>query len=233
MKRLLILTMTVITIALFATSAVAYELPNYTEEVMENVADWLDADVVSIERSEVEGLAHYTAILKVGDGDYDTIGVHRVVKESWPGIPQYTEEGVFCIHGDMNTFNLIYMTGTLSGYQEDEDSLGVYMAQNGIDVWGIDLRWALIPPVAPPTMPGEFPDQAGAHHQLVAGNLGVCRALFVGGLVVLRPPHRIPRFSVCIELTHPSAAEAAVNGHSPTQSVRLNAVAESAPRSSN
>lgn len=165
MRKFFTMTVMVLTMAMFSSPTLARGLPNLTKKAMIRAAKAVGAQVEQLDRVEISTsqgmLAHYTVILKVGDGEYDKIGVHRVVREFLPGIPEKTKAGIFCLHGDCTSFNLIYMPTTLpdpsgSGLtlgqiiNNPDNSLGIFLAQQGIDVWGIDLRWALIPPWARP-----------------------------------------------------------------------------------
>lgn len=86
------------------------------------------------------GLAEYTYIVKVGEGHYDRIGLHRVVKEKRPFVPINTDYAVMMVHGDMCNFHSEFLLPT-----DQQRSSAVYLAQQDIDVWGIDLRWTLVP----------------------------------------------------------------------------------------
>ena len=184
MNRLFSYTITVLTVAWLATSAMAETTT--TSAAIQQVADMLEVELVgSIERTEIQTsdgvLAHYTATLTVGGGlavpidtdtlqpivdlagpYVDTIRIHRVVKETSPGVPAETESGILCSGGDLSTFNVIYMPSTLTDptgqtsftlgqiIGKPDHSLGIYLAKNGMDVWGIDWRWATIPMDEPP-----------------------------------------------------------------------------------
>jgi hypothetical protein len=168
--------MTVITIALFASSAAAKRIS--TAEAIEQVAaGYLAGPVERTEITTSDGdiIAHYTATLIVDGGYYiaidpvtglpdstdqglyyDKIRIHRVVKEKRPGVIDGIGEGILCSGGDISDFNLIYMPSTLpnplnptqtlgEAFGIPEHSLGLYLAKNRMDVWGIDWRWATIP----------------------------------------------------------------------------------------
>ncbi|HEX3011835.1 MAG TPA: hypothetical protein VHQ70_07340 [Syntrophomonadaceae bacterium] len=81
----------------------------------------------------------YVYTLKVGDGPQDIIGVHRVVKERLPFVPVKTKKAVMMIPGDSCDFPSAYLLPT-----DWNRSMAVYLADNNIDVWGIDLRWAFV-----------------------------------------------------------------------------------------
>lgn len=102
--------------------------------------------VGDVTREELtDGIAHYTLTLSVGDGDYDRIDVHRVVKEGTPGQAVLTDSNLFMIHGDLWDFEIAFMVSTLSEAVPAEQAMPIYLAQHGVDVWGIDLRFHNIP----------------------------------------------------------------------------------------
>ena len=72
-------------------------------------------------------------------GQYHSIGVHRVVQVV-KGKPIASHNAVLLAHGNAGNFNSDFMAGTYS-----PQSLFVYLASNGIDVWSIDYGWALVP----------------------------------------------------------------------------------------
>ncbi|HEX8720545.1 MAG TPA: hypothetical protein VF736_07945 [Pyrinomonadaceae bacterium] len=96
-------------------------------------------------RHVVADVFEYSFKLKVGDGAYDQIGLHRVVRERANGVPFKAARAVFMVHGDLWGFDEAFMSSTLSGAVARDRSVGVYLAQNGLDVWGIDLRWTQVP----------------------------------------------------------------------------------------
>jgi hypothetical protein len=92
----------------------------------------------SIERRVLTGnIAEYRFRLRVGLGPYDEIGVHRVVKELRPNAPARSSRAVFLAPGDIWNFRAAFLTGA--------HPLPVFLAENGIDVWGIDYRWTSVP----------------------------------------------------------------------------------------
>ncbi len=84
------------------------------------------------------GVAEYFFTVRVGSGPYDQIGVHRVVKETAPNVPAHAAQAVFLAHGDIWNFRAAFLTG-------GANPLPVFLAQNGVDVWGIDYRWTFVP----------------------------------------------------------------------------------------
>ena len=185
MKKIVVCFVSVFMIASFASSGLAIDQINLTEDVMKKAVRWVGGELVGdISRTEIivkgKTIAHYTAMVKVGPYKYDTIGIHRVVKERKPGIPMSTEDGILCSAGDLAGFNLIYMPTTLpdplgSGLTlgqligSPDHSLGIFLAKNGIDVWGIDWRWATIPfdplnPLLSAPIPQSDPFDPGITH---------------------------------------------------------------------
>jgi len=86
----------------------------------------------------VGDLYEYSYLLPTGTGPYHSVGVHRVVRVK-NGRPIASHNAIFLGHGDASNFG-IYLAGTQS-----PQSLPVYLADNGIDVCGMDYGWALVP----------------------------------------------------------------------------------------
>jgi pimeloyl-ACP methyl ester carboxylesterase len=82
-------------------------------------------------------VAEYFFTVRVGAGTYDQIGVHRVVKEIAPYVPVPASRAVFLAPGDIWNFH--------AAFENRPDPLPVFLAENGIDVWGIDYRWTFVP----------------------------------------------------------------------------------------
>ncbi|MGB9496639.1 MAG: hypothetical protein ACKVE3_02055 [Dissulfuribacterales bacterium] len=102
--------------------------------------------LISIDRTPlIDDIYKYSFIFKVGDGDFDKIGVYRVVKERWHWMPIRADKAVLMVHGDASSFDSEFLMSTLSGAVDDEHSLGIYLAENNIDVWGVDRRWTFVP----------------------------------------------------------------------------------------
>lgn len=94
--------------------------------------------VSAIERRVLApNIAEYFFKVRVGSGPYDQIGVHRVVKETAPNRPLHARQAVFLTHGDIWNFRAAFLTGS--------HPIPVFLAQNGVDVWGIDFRWTFVP----------------------------------------------------------------------------------------
>jgi pimeloyl-ACP methyl ester carboxylesterase len=127
-------------------------------------------------RHIVADVFEYSFQLKVGEGEHDTVGVHRVIRERANGVALRADHAVFMVHGDLWGFDEAFMSSTLSGAVPREQSLGVYLARKGLDVWGIDLRWRQVP--------ADTADFAfmkdwniGTHVRDIAAAIGVARSV--------------------------------------------------------
>jgi len=88
-------------------------------------------------RTLTADVAEYFFTVRVGPGPYDQIGVHRVVKEIAPYVPVHAGRAVLLAHGDIWKFDAAFLTGARP--------VPVFLAENGVDVWGIDYRWTFVP----------------------------------------------------------------------------------------
>lgn len=113
----------------------------FTKAVNSSLKEIGSADeLVSVERKKLAGsIYEYILVLKVGNGKYDKIGIHRVVEEKAPWVPVKTKKAVMLIHGDSCNFTNAFMAST------SNQSFGIFLAKQGVDVWGIDLRWNFVP----------------------------------------------------------------------------------------
>jgi pimeloyl-ACP methyl ester carboxylesterase len=82
-------------------------------------------------------VAEYFFTVRVGSGPYDRIGVHRVVKETAPNVPVHASRAVFLAPGDIWNFR--------AAFEGRANPIPVFLAENGVDVWGIDYRWTFVP----------------------------------------------------------------------------------------
>ncbi len=102
--------------------------------------------VIEIDRQPIVGdVVHYSFQITVGPGPYDVIGLHRVVREKRPCRPIKTKKNLFMAHGDGANFMAAFLTSVLSPTTPDEHAMPVYLAQNDVDVWGIDFGWTFVP----------------------------------------------------------------------------------------
>lgn len=121
----------------------------------EEALDWNEAaedcgnfTVESVVRRDLgQSLAEYSAIVRVGPGTYDKIGVHRVVKEISPGRPIHASKAIVLAHGDLSTFDSAFLLSSSAGVglAPLSQSLGAYLALQNIDVWGWDRRATFVP----------------------------------------------------------------------------------------
>ena len=87
----------------------------------------------------VDHIYEYDYVVSTGHDQHHRVGVHRVVQEEH-GRPRHSDQAIFMVHGDIWDFNAAFMRGNSS-----PDSLPVFLAHRGVDVWGIDLGWTLVP----------------------------------------------------------------------------------------
>ena len=86
------------------------------------------------------GLYESTYTLVTGPGKYDRLRLHRITREHH-GSPRPTRKSVLLVHGDVWGFNAAFMRASSSSRR----SLPAYLARRGVDVWGVDLAWTLVP----------------------------------------------------------------------------------------
>lgn len=120
-----------------------------------------NSSLVSFDRRHlVNAIYEYTLVIKVGPGEFDKIGIHRVVKERrhrvvWgrrrPPCPIKFSRAIMMLHGDTSDFRSAFLMSTQSDKVPIKHSLAIYLAQRNIDVWGIDLRWTFVPDNYPGT----------------------------------------------------------------------------------
>lgn len=91
----------------------------------------------------VDDIAHYSYQVRVGDGEFDVIGVHRVVRERRPNKPIHSDKAIFLQHGCCKDFVGVYVPSLYSDATPWEQNFAVHLAQADIDVWGIDQSWTL------------------------------------------------------------------------------------------
>lgn len=103
-------------------------------------------DLAQRQRAELSGgIAHYTFDLSAGLEPYGTVRLHRLVKEERANHPVKTRDAIFLLTGGGNTFEEIYLEPAISSAIPPDQSIAVFLAENGMDVWGMDFAWALIP----------------------------------------------------------------------------------------
>ena len=102
----------------------------------------------AIARRELGGdVAEYSFTLKIGPGQHDVIGLHRVIREDGSRPPRpdsRPDSGIFFVHGDALGFDAAFLASAASPAIPDRRALPVFLAENGVEVWGIDQRWVLV-----------------------------------------------------------------------------------------
>ncbi len=102
--------------------------------------------LLGLERRSLGGqIAEYSFTVRVGTGEHEVIGVHRVVKEVAPFVPVRTRHALLMAHGDIWGFDAAFLTAASSPAIPDHHALPIFLAARGVDVWGIDFRWTLVP----------------------------------------------------------------------------------------
>jgi len=102
--------------------------------------------ITNFQRIPITGqIVHYKFQVVIGPGQYDVIGVHRVIKERRPFWPERSLKAFFYQHGDYKDFEGMCLPGTKSPSTPDDFGIAVFLAENNVDVWGIDQAWTLVP----------------------------------------------------------------------------------------
>ena len=91
------------------------------------------------------GIAHYTWEVALGPEQFDVVRLHRVVRERGPNDPVRTRSAIFMLPGSPNYWTQIFLQPAYSGAVSPDGAVAIYLAQNDIDVWGIDYAWAQVP----------------------------------------------------------------------------------------
>ena len=103
--------------------------------------------ILDSERVPLVGdIVHYKYTVSVGPGAHEKIRLHRVVKEEKPNLPIRTRKSVFALHGAPGNFNQWFLVGAVAPSAPPSHGMAIYLAQNDIDVWGIDQAYNLVPP---------------------------------------------------------------------------------------
>jgi hypothetical protein len=100
----------------------------------------------AVSRRPIAGdVVEYSATLRVGPGPHDMIGIHRVARERAPFQPVHTRKAVLFAHGDAWGFDAAFLANLETTGVPRDHAAPVFLAQHGVDVWGIDFRWTLVP----------------------------------------------------------------------------------------
>ncbi len=104
--------------------------------------------ITDFSRTELgAGIVHYKFTVKMGNGEFDKIQIHRVVRESRPYYSIPTKGDVFMVHGAFVGFEGTFLANGLESSDDinSKTSLPFYLASKNIDVWGIDMGWTMVP----------------------------------------------------------------------------------------
>ena len=93
------------------------------------------------------GIAHYQFKVRMGEGEFDIVRIHRVILESRPYRPIPTKGDVFMVHGAFAGFVDTFLANGLESSDDinAKTSSPFYLASKNIDVWGIDMGWTMVP----------------------------------------------------------------------------------------
>ena len=109
--------------------------------VLASIPVLAEAPIQLISRRQIVNDIHESVYsVRTGNGEFDRIQVHRVVRELRRQ-PLETDKAIMLVHGDVWGFNAAFMPAESGGH-----SLPAYLAGQGADVWGVDLAWTLGPP---------------------------------------------------------------------------------------
>jgi hypothetical protein len=154
--------------------------------------------LISVDRTQlIDNIYKYSFIFKVGKGRFDKIGVYRVVMEQWPPTPK--TKAVMMVHGDTSSFDSEFLMSTLSEVPEipNDHCLGVYLAQNNVDVWGVDRRWTFVPDK---TKKFSFMENWDTALHLADLRLGVKFARIIRGLTLGQDIHAWAQQGRCVSV---------------------------------
>lgn len=100
------------------------------------------ARLVAVEREHLVGdVYHHAYLLDAGDGANAQVRVHRVVREASPWRARRTGSAIMLMHGDFATFTSNFLPSLADPATPPGAGLAVYLAEQDVDVWGLDRRW--------------------------------------------------------------------------------------------
>jgi len=92
-----------------------------------------------------EDVVHYLYDVVVGSGEFDRIGLHRIVREAHPWQPIHTATALLMLPGGPNSVQMIFIEPLISPAAAWDHAITVFLAKHNVDVWAMDYRWALVP----------------------------------------------------------------------------------------
>ncbi len=129
-----------IIVTLFSALILVIAVPDASAQAIPTI------EIIDSQRTVLhEDIVHYTFDVDLGPEEFDTIRLHRVVRERHPGKPVATIDGIFMLPGAPNYFEAVFVPPSISGSIPQDHSIAVALAKNNVDVWGMDYAWALVP----------------------------------------------------------------------------------------
>ena len=107
-----------------------------------------NSKIIDFSRTELgKGIVHYQFNVKMGDGEFDVVRIHRVVREKNYFRPVPTKGHIFMVHGAFAGFEDTFLQSGLVSSSDinAKTSAPFYLASKNIDVWGIDMGWTKVP----------------------------------------------------------------------------------------
>ncbi|HZF10674.1 MAG TPA: hypothetical protein VFE33_17950 [Thermoanaerobaculia bacterium] len=100
----------------------------------------------SVTRRVISGnVVEYSLVVRTGPGEHDRIGLHRVVQESAPNAAAHARHAILFAHGDAWGFDGAFLANLATPGASPDHAAPVFLAEHGVDVWGIDFGWTLVP----------------------------------------------------------------------------------------
>jgi len=109
-------------------------------------------ELISVEsRRLVDDIYEFTFAFKVGEGEFDKIGIHWVTKKFWhkhKPLRKKKKDALMMVPGASLDFRTNFLMSSQTQIAQDippNHSLAVYLAERNYDVWGIDFRYSFVP----------------------------------------------------------------------------------------
>jgi hypothetical protein len=95
--------------------------------------------------SPTGNIVEYSLVVRTGPGEHDRIGLHRVVRETATNVAAPARKSILFVHGDGWGFDGAFLANLATPGASPDHAAPVFLAEHGVDVWGIDLGWILVP----------------------------------------------------------------------------------------